>query len=41
MSKTDNRTEKTAVLPPDDVIIELYFACDEAAITESDRKYGA
>lgn len=41
MSEKHSRTAKPDELLSDEAIVELYFARDEAAITESDRKYGA
>lgn len=41
MSDQSTRQKDPAELLPDEAIIDLYFARNEAAITESDRKYGS
>ena len=41
MNEKHTRKEDPAEHLPDKAIVELFFARDEAAITESDRKYGS
>ena len=40
MNEKHTRKEDPAEHLPDEAIVELFFVRDEAAITESDRKYG-